>query len=338
MREAHRLASRVWPSYAHPCSRHDFTLPQLFACLVVREMLCLSYRRAEALLRDSPHWLADIGMARPPDHNTLWRAFGVLVESKEVGRMLDLLAGLFARERLLGLLAKPLTIDSTCYERRHRSRHYDRVCRKMRLPEGGKYGRGGRGAGPGARPSRKRRRKRPKRKRTWSKRVNRSRSAKLREMPKLSLAVASACHLILAARARTGNGSDAPDFDPLLYHAWRRAGAKVRAVVADAGYDSERNHRLARLDMGVRSVIPPKIGRPTKGGGPPLTQYRRLMHHRFARRADRRVYGQRAQSETVNSMLKRNFGDALRSVLPERREQEMLLRSLAHNLLLRCAR
>jgi hypothetical protein len=35
-------------------------------------------------------------------------------------------------------------------------------------------------------------------------------------------------------------------------------------------------------------------------------------------------------------MLKRNFGDALRSVLPERREQEMLLWSLAHNLLLSC--
>jgi hypothetical protein len=76
MREAHRLASRVWPTSAHPCSRHDFTLPQLFACLVVREMMKLSYRKAEALLRDAPHWLADIGMSRAPDHNTLWRAFG----------------------------------------------------------------------------------------------------------------------------------------------------------------------------------------------------------------------------------------------------------------------
>src|SRR6476619_6362834 len=213
MREAHRLASRVWPPYPHPCSRHDFTLPQLFACLVVREMLGLSYRRAEALLRDSPHWLADIGMPRAPDHNTLWRAFGVLVQGRRVGRMLDLLAGLFAREGLLELLAEPLTIDSTCYERRRRSRHYDRVCRKMRLPQGGKYGRGAR-AGAGAPKGPKKRRER-----TWSKAVNRSRSRKAREMPKLSLAVASACHLILAARARTGNGSDAPDFDPLLYHA-----------------------------------------------------------------------------------------------------------------------
>jgi hypothetical protein len=27
LREAHRLASRVWPAYAGPFSRHDFTLP-----------------------------------------------------------------------------------------------------------------------------------------------------------------------------------------------------------------------------------------------------------------------------------------------------------------------
>jgi transposase len=47
--------------------------------------------------------------------------------------------------------------------------------------------------------------------------------------------------------------------------------------------------------------------------------------------------GQRAQSETVNSMMKRNLGDALRSILDDRREQEMLLRSLTHNLLLWCS-
>jgi hypothetical protein len=319
MREAHRLASRVWPTSAHPCSRHDFTLPQLFACLVVREMMKLSYRKAEALLRDAPHWLADIGMSRAPDHNTLWRAFGAVVKTRRVNRMLDLLAGLFTHERLLKpSAAKPLTIDSTCYERRHRWRHYDRVCRKMRLGDGEKYA------------------DRPER--TAEERaaaVNRARALKVRQMPKLALAVAANCHLILAARTHTGNGSDSPDFDPLLYHSWRRTRG-VKDVVADAGYDSENNHRIARLDLGVRSIIPPKIGRPTDK--PSAARYRRLMSQRFARQADRRVYGQRAQSETVNSMMKRNFGDALRSIVPERREQEMLLRSLTHDLLLWCTR
>jgi hypothetical protein len=59
--------------------------------------------------------------------------------------------------------------------------------------------------------------------------------------------------------------------------------------------------------MGVRSVIPPDIGRPS--AKPPAGRFRRLMGQRFARKADRRTYGQRAQSETVNSMIKRTFGD-----------------------------
>ena len=107
---------------------------------------------------------------------------------------------------------------------------------------------------------------------------------------------------------------------------------KVKTVVADAGYDSEANHRTARQDLGVRSVIPAKIGRPS--AQPPTGRYRRLMKQRFARKADKRVYGQRSQSETVNSMMKRNLGASLRSILTQRRKQEMLLRSLAHNLML----
>ena len=86
MREAHRLATEVWPEYSHQFSRRDFTLPQLFACLVVREMMKLSYRKTEALLRDSPHWLSAIGMTRAPDHNTLWRAFDVLLKNRRIDR------------------------------------------------------------------------------------------------------------------------------------------------------------------------------------------------------------------------------------------------------------
>lgn len=310
MCQAYELASRIWPAYSHPFSRKDYTLPRLFACLVIREMLKLSYRKTESLLRDSKTWLDDIGLEKAPDHNTLWRAFGLLLETRRVNRMLDLFAQLFDQERLLKLSIKPLTIDSTCYERRHRSRHYDRRCRKMRLQEGEKY-------------AEKR-----------AKNVNLARSIKVRQMPKLALAVAASCHLILATRVHTGNRSDNPDFEPLLYRAWKRAG--VKTAVADSGYDSEKNHRLARLDLNVRSIIPAKIGRPSDS--PPTGRYRRLMQQRFARKADKRVYGQRAQSETVNSMMKRNLGDALRSILRKRREQEMLLRVLTHNLMLRRAR
>ena len=45
------LAREALPKYSSKFSRHDFTLPQLFACLVVKEHQRLSYRDAEALLR-----------------------------------------------------------------------------------------------------------------------------------------------------------------------------------------------------------------------------------------------------------------------------------------------
>jgi len=141
--------------------------------------------------------------------------------------------------------------------------------------------------------------------------VNRRRRCVVRRLPKLSLAVDAASHVILAAIASTGAGGDQPFLDGLLYHAWRRTGGRVRCVVADAGYDSEANHRIARRDMGVRSIIPPKAGRPT--AKPPTEPMRRNMYHRFRRRADARAYGQRWQSETANLMSKRNLGSAMRA-------------------------
>ena len=109
----------------------------------------------------------------------------------------------------------------------------------------------------------------------------------------------------------------------------------VRCVVADAGYDSEENHRMARrLDTGVRSIIPPRTGRPTNKPPPPEQPMRRAMYHRFANKLDQALYGQRWQSETVNSMIKRNLGSALRARTTVHRRHELLLRVLTHNIML----
>jgi len=46
----------------------------VFACLVLREQLKLSYRGTEAMLRDAPHWLASIGMTRARARRTTTRS------------------------------------------------------------------------------------------------------------------------------------------------------------------------------------------------------------------------------------------------------------------------
>ena len=57
--------------------------------------------------------------------------------------------------------------------------------------------------------------------------------------------------------------------------AGRRAQARagVNAVAADAGFDSEANHRLARDELGIQSLIPAVHGRPPAGRtGRPLSK------------------------------------------------------------------
>src|SRR4051812_48416177 len=124
---AYTLGVEVLPEYFSPFSRHDgFTKPQLFACLVLREHQKKSFRGIEALLIDSPAWLADIGLAKAPDHNTLSRGFNEFVDPDLADSMLDLMAKLAASRGLLrGDGLKPLTLDSSMFESRHVSRHFE---------------------------------------------------------------------------------------------------------------------------------------------------------------------------------------------------------------------
>jgi hypothetical protein len=298
MRVAYELARQSLPSYSSKFSRRDFTLPQLFACLAVKELLKRSYREAEALLRDADGWLRDVGLAKAPDHNTLCRAARFLLHKCRVDRVLDVAARWAAVARALGLSAKPLAVDGSYFEPRHVSRYFE-----FR-----------RGLGGG----------------------NRGRRRKGKSLPKLGLACASHAHLVLACETATGASGDQPLFEPLLYHAWRRVPNRRFAAVADAGFDAAYNHRIARRDMGVRSVIPPLIGRPPEGGKAASDPHRRLMRRLLATRQSRRRcgYTQRWQAETVNSMIKRNLGSALRGRTPMSRERDMRLKVLVHNVMI----
>ena len=127
---AYDLASEVLPDYASHFSRKDFTRPQLFACLVLREHQRKSFRGIEALLIDSPQWRTDIGMTKAPDHNTLCRAFDSFMKPQLARSMLDLMAKLAQQCKVLKRNRhKPLAIDSSMFESRHVSRHFERRCR-----------------------------------------------------------------------------------------------------------------------------------------------------------------------------------------------------------------
>lgn len=144
--------------------------------------------------------------------------------------------------------------------------------------------------------------------------------------PKLGLICDTSCHFILGIGVGRGPRPDVDELEALLSEALRSV-ALLR-LVADAGYDSESNHRFARECCDIRTLIPPKHGRPTSK--PAKGRYRRLMQTRFNLDA----YHQRAQVETVMSMIKRRQGAHVRGRTYHSQCRDLRLMALTHNVMI----
>ena len=147
-----------------------------------------------------------------------------------------------------------------------------------------------------------------------------------RRWPKLSIVCDCRNHMILSAITTRGPSVDVNQFIKTLKPALDTF--TIKHILADAGYDSEANHRYAREQCHIKSTIPPKHGRPTLTPKPLKGKYRELMRTRF----DKKTYGQRWQVETVFSMIKRNCGDTIYARKYWAQCREMMLLVLTHNI------
>jgi hypothetical protein len=298
MLAAFHLAKDALPEFSSKFSRRDFTRPQLFACLVLKEFEKKDYRGIEQLLWDCGDLRKAIGLTKAPDHTTLYRAGVSLLALPRAQKLLDKLIEFARACKVLGKTVALAAIDSSGYEAHHVSSYFVR-----RRAKGG-----------------------------VAKNAPKTQEITYSRFPKLGIVVDCATHLILSFWSGVGPGPDHPHFESCLFDAWRRIG--INKLAADAGYDSEDAHRLARQDMRIKTLIPPLIGRPRKDGGPPGGRWRRVMSKLLGTKAGRRKsgYSQRWQSETANSMMKRNAGSALRARSDQSRSREFALRVLTHNL------
>jgi hypothetical protein len=105
--------------------------------------------------------------------------------------------------------------------------------------------------------------------------------------------------------------------------------ARIGTLLADADFDAEWVHDRVR-SHGIRSIIPAKRGRPTEK--PPTGRWRRRMKTRFGQYKSK--YGQRWQVETVNSMIKRRLGSALRARMYQSQCRETVLRAITYNVMI----
>ncbi len=70
-RMALRAAREAVADYAHRKSPRKFTQPQLVACLVVKEFLCLDYRGIHVMLREWSELREVLGLTKVPHFTTL---------------------------------------------------------------------------------------------------------------------------------------------------------------------------------------------------------------------------------------------------------------------------
>jgi len=129
---------------------------------------------------------------------------------------------------------------------------------------------------------------------------------------------------VLAQAARQGPYNDCATLRPLVSAAHEVT--PVGLVLADAEFDSERNHRHVRDEIGADSVIPAKRGKADWK----LKGVRAQMRRRFPRKR----YSQRAQVESVFSAVKRKLSAKAPGRSDETQRRQAMLLGVAYNIYL----
>jgi len=106
-RLALEITEAALPAYAHKFSPRRFTLPQLAACVLLKEYRQLDWRGVQGLLELAPGLRQGLGLQEVPDYTTLWRFARRWLEGQKLGRLLVKLAN------RLGVGAVTVAVDST---------------------------------------------------------------------------------------------------------------------------------------------------------------------------------------------------------------------------------
>ncbi len=277
--------------YTHRYNPKKFTQAQLFAYLMLKEFLRLDYRKLEALLNDTPNLCSTIGLQVVPHFTTFQKAAKRLLENRFAKRLMAETVSLGIAGKRDKTSPRILAVDGTGFESRHVSSYFMKRVQTANSPE---Y--------------------------TARKRCS--------GHPKAGVLCDSSTHLILSVVPARGPSSDIKYLRRLLVN--MPESIRIGTLLADAGYDGEWVHEFVRSELGGRTIIPPKIGRPTTK--PPSGHWRRVMKQRFG--LMKKKYGKRWQVETVNSMIKRLLGSAMRARYYWSQCREIILRAITLNVMI----
>src|ERR671916_417100 len=103
-REAPAVGRAALPAYGSRFSRHDYTQPQLFALLVLKQFLRTDYRGLVALVAEWRELRRALGLRKVPHFSTLAHAARRLLAGAERGTFRRAQAAVVQRARAAGLI------------------------------------------------------------------------------------------------------------------------------------------------------------------------------------------------------------------------------------------
>jgi IS5 family transposase len=135
-----------------------------------------------------------------------------------------------------------------------------------------------------------------------------------------SYAVGTQSQLILAAySSRRNSPNDAHMLQPLRNGAKPYVRKRHWLFLADAGFDCQA--------VTARDIIPP-----IRRGGRLVAPERKARADLVAQARLDGLFGQRWKTETVHSVIKRKFGDQIRSTLKSRQNREPIIKAVVYNI------
>jgi len=130
--------------------------------------------------------------------------------------------------------------------------------------------------------------------------------------------------LVCAIKIRHRQRHDSIDFVPLIQKV--NEIIPIGTVVADKGYDSEKNH-VESDSLGMVSIIPPRYEN--------VSVYKTRGYHRKMLKRngyDKSIYHQRNKTETIFSVIKKIFGENVTSRKVATKNRELYYRVIAYNV------
>jgi hypothetical protein len=148
--------------------------------------------------------------------------------------------------------------------------------------------------------------------------------ARRRTFIKNTISAETNSQLICRVKIRHSYCHDNIDFIPVLSSISKAI--SISLVIADKGYDDEKNHWFARECLRADSIIPARFS------DVPVWKTHGRYRKQMKRGYNKQLYHQRNKVETIFSVIKRMFGEYIRSKMIRTKNREMAFRCIAYNM------